>query len=126
MERAMAAAAAVVVPVALRALPLRTTLALCDAWPRTPGARATPAALARRVDRWLAKGRALWRPTCLTRTIVLYAMLRQHGHTARFHIGASGSVDRFQAHAWISLGDTALAEFDRSLTHYRDLVTHGA
>lgn len=76
MERAMAAAAMVVVPVALRVLPLRTTLALCDAWPRTAGACATPAALARRVDRWLAKGRALWRPTCLTRTIVLYAMLR--------------------------------------------------
>jgi hypothetical protein len=125
MERAMAAAAAVVVPVALRVLPLPTTLALCDAWPCTPGAHATPAALARRVDRWLAKGRALWRPTCLTRTIVLYTMLRQHGHAPRFHIGTSGPADRFHAHAWISLGDTALAEFDRSVTRYRDLVTHG-
>lgn len=122
----MAAAATLLVPVALRALPLRTTLALCDAWPRTPGAGATPAALARRVDRWIARGRALWRPTCLTRTMVLYTMLRQHGYAPRLHIGTSGPAHRFQAHAWISLGDRALAEFDHGLDDYRSLVTHGA
>ena len=122
----MSAAATVLVPVALRALPLRTTLALCDAWPRTLGARATPAALARRVDRWMARGRALWRPTCLTRTMVLYTMLRQHGYTPRLHIGTFGSAHRFQAHAWISLGGSALAEFDHSLDDYRTLVAHGA
>lgn len=126
IERAMAAAVTILVPVALRALPFRTTLALCDAWPRTRGAHAAPAALARRVDRWIARGRALWRPTCLTRTMVLYTMLRQHGHTPRLHIGALGSADRFQAHAWISLGDSALAEFDHPVDDYRRLVTHGA
>lgn len=126
IERAMAAAATLLVPVALRTLPFRMTLALCDAWPRTPGARATPAALARRVDRWIARGRALWRPTCLTRTMVLYTMLRQHGYTPRLHVGASGSAHQFQTHAWISLGSNALAEFDRSLDDYRSLVTHGA
>ena len=125
-ERAMAGLAALLVPVALRALPFRTILAVCDAWPRTPGARATPAALARRVDRWMARGRALWRPTCLPRTMVLYTMLRQHGYTPRLHIGASGSASRFQAHAWISLGDGPLAEWDGSLHDYRTLVTHGA
>ena len=121
----MAVAAAIVVPLALRALRFRATLALCDAWPRTPGARATPSALARRVDRWMATGRVLWRPTCLTRALVLYTMLRQHGHAPRIHIGTSGPAGRFRAHAWLSLGGTPLAEFD-GLGDYRELVTHGA
>src|ERR671924_223894 len=91
IEDGLALAAATVVPIALRILPLRATLALCDAWPRWPGERAPADALARRVDRWMARGRALWRPTCLTRTVVLYAMLRQHGYVPRLHIGTSGT-----------------------------------
>ncbi len=126
IERALAIAATIVVPVALRTMPFRTTLALCDAWPRTPGARASARALARRVDRWLAIGRALWRPTCLTRTLVLYAMLRQHGHRPRLHIGTAGTTQEFRAHAWLSLGGVPVAESDPSLGGYRELLTHGA
>lgn len=122
----MSVAAAIVVPVALRLLPLRATLALCDAWPRVPSARTAGDALARRVDRWMAHGRTLWRPTCLTRTLVLYTLLRQHGHAPRLHIGASGSAHRFRAHAWISLGGAAVAEPDPSLGDYRELLVHGA
>ena len=47
IERAMAVAATIVVPVALRALPFRTTLAICDAWPATRGTSVSAAALAR-------------------------------------------------------------------------------
>ena len=126
IERALAVTATIVVPIALRALPFRATLALCDVWPRTRGSRASPNALARRVDRWLAKGRALWRPTCLTRTVVLYAMLRQHGHRPRLHIGTSGLAHEFQAHAWLSLGGKPIAERDPILDGYRDLLTHDA
>lgn len=126
IERTLAVAAAIVVPIALRMLPFRTTLALCDAWPRTPGARARARALARRVDRWMATGRALWRPTCLTRTLVLYVMLRQHGHRPRLHIGAAGTALDFRAHAWLSLGNVPVAESDPLLGGYHQLLTHGA
>ncbi len=122
----MAAAATIVVPVALRTLPFRTTLAICDAWPRTPGARASAPALARRVDRWLARGPFLWRSTCLTRTMVLYTMLRQHGYRPRVHIGAAGTAGHFRAHAWISLGGVPLAEFERSPDVYGELLVHDA
>jgi hypothetical protein len=122
----MAVAATVIVPAALRVLSLRATLALCDAWPRSPGISAGADALARRVDRWMAHGRALWRPTCLTRTLVLYTLLRQHGHVPRLHIGTGGSAQQFRAHAWVSLGGTVVAEPSPSLGEYRELVVHGA
>ena len=121
----MALAAAIIVPAALRLLPFRATLALCDAWPRGPSAGAGAAALARRVDRWMAHGRTLWRPTCLTRTLVLYTWLRQHGHDPRLHIGTSGSAHHFRAHAWISLGGAVVAEPDPSVGDYRELLVHG-
>jgi hypothetical protein len=126
IERALAAAATIVVPVALRALPFRTTLALCDAWPTTRGPLASAPALARRVDRWLAHGRSLWRSTCLTRTMVLYTVLRQHGHRPRLHIGTAGPAHQFRAHAWISLGGVPLAEFESSLERYDELLAHDA
>jgi hypothetical protein len=124
IERAMAVAATIVVPVALRALPFRATLAMCDAWPRTPGAGASARAIARRVDRWMANGLALWRSTCLTRTLVLYTMLRQHGHRPRLHIGAFGSARTFRAHAWVSLFGTPVGELESSLHGYRELLAH--
>jgi hypothetical protein len=126
IERAIAAVATAVVPVALRALPFRTTLAICDAWPRTRGTPASAFALARRVDRWLARGRSLWRSTCLTRTLVLYTMLRQHGYRPRLHIGTAGPAHQFQAHAWISLGGKPLAEFASSPAAYGELLAHDA
>lgn len=126
IERAMAAAATIVVPVAPRALPFRATLAICDAWPTTQGARASAPALARRVDRWLAHGRSLWRSTCLTKTLVPYTMLRRHGHRPRLAIRTAGPAHHFRAHAWISLGGVPLAGFEPSLEGYRELLAHDA
>jgi hypothetical protein len=122
----MALALTLVVPVALRLLPLRMTLGLCDAWPRSPGTRAGVSALARRVDRWMKWGRLVWRPTCLTRALVLYTMLRQHGYAPRLHIGTYGPWSHFTAHAWVSLGDDVVAEPGPSRADYRPLVAHGA
>lgn len=124
IERAMAVAATIVIPAALRVLPLRATLRLCDAWPRTRGPHTRPEALARRVDRWLARGRGPWRPTCLTRTLVLYTMLRQHGHAPRLHLGASGSAGHFSAHSWVSLGGVPVAE-PHLPSAYRELRVAG-
>jgi|SRR5919108_6680360 hypothetical protein len=126
IERGMALALTFFIPVALRLLPFRMTLALCDAWPRSPGTVASAAALARRVDRWLQRGRFLWRPTCLTRALVLYTMLRQHGHSPHLHIGTRGSRMQFSAHAWVSLGGSAVGEPTPLLAEYRPLIAHGA
>jgi hypothetical protein len=126
VERTMALALTLLVPVALRLLPFRMTLALCDAWPRSPGRTASAAALGRRVDRWMQRGRFLWRPSCLTRALVLYTMLRQHGHAPHLHIGTRGPRRQFSAHAWVSLGEDIVAEPRRSLEEYRPLIAHGA
>jgi hypothetical protein len=125
IERLMAAAAFVSVPVAVRLLPWTATMRLCDAWPRSAGRRASAPVLAHRVDRWMARTAGFWRAGCLDRALVLYVMLRQHGHAPRLHIGARGTSVRFQAHAWVSLGGAPVAEPDAGTTH-RELVHHGA
>jgi hypothetical protein len=126
IERVLAAAAVLVLPLVLRVLPLRTTLALCDAWPRSPAPHALPATLARRIDRWMRHGRSLWRPTCLTRAVILYAMLRQHGYAPAFHIGTHGAATSFHAHAWTSLGGLPIGEPPAPPVVYDLLVRHGA
>jgi hypothetical protein len=126
IERALAVAATIIIPVAVRVLPFHATLALCDAWPRLRKSQARADALARRVDRWMARGRAVWRATCLTRTLVLYTMLRQHGYAPILHVGTVGPAHRFRAHAWVSLGGTPVGELDASLSDYRQLVVHAA
>ena len=127
IERAMAVAATVVIPAALRVLSLRATLTVCDRWPRTPPrTRVSGDTLARRVDRWLARGRGPWRPTCLIRALVLYTLLRQHGYVPRLHIGTAGTVARFRAHAWVTLGGAPVGEAEAALAHHRQILAHGA
>ena len=100
VERSCALAAVVVIPPLLAVLPLPAVLAACDHWPRTGRGDATPNGLADRVRRWLARGRGPWTSSCLTRSLVLYAMLRQHGFRPRLHVGVAGTALRFDAHAW--------------------------
>ena len=125
-ERVTALAAVVVVPLALRLLPLRMVLAVCDRWPSVAPHPARPAALADRVRRWLERGRGPWRSTCLTRSAVLYAMLRQHGHVAGFCVGVSGTSARFEAHAWVTVNGTAIDQPAGTAEQYRLLLAHHA
>ena len=125
-ERGLALAATVVIPVALRVLPLPSVLALCDRWPSVRKPRYAPHALARRVRRLLAHGRGPWESTCLTRSLVLYTMLRMHGHRPRFVVGVAGSESKFAAHAWIVMGDAPFAEPGAVARDYAPLLSHGA
>lgn len=125
-ERIVAVAAAVIIPPALRALPLPRVLALCDRWPRVAVRRARPSVLAQRVRRWLAAGRGPWRSTCLTRSAVLYAMLRQHGHDPEFFVGVAGRASRFDAHAWVAVGGHPVDQPDGVIGGYRLLLAHHA
>jgi hypothetical protein len=124
LERVLALAAATAVPAMLAALPLRTVLRICDSWPRGPGARHSPAALAKRVRRWLAHGRGPWTSTCLTRALVLYTMLRQHGYGPRIVIGVDGARLRFDAHAWVELDGKAVEEPVEAVATFRELFVH--
>lgn len=124
-ERAAALAAVLLIPLLLALLPLPAVLAICDRWPRVGGGRATPNGLADRVRRWLARGRGPWTSSCLTRSLVLYAMLRQHGHRPRLHVGVAGDPRAFAAHAWVTLDGRPLEEPATVAERYQALMVHG-
>jgi transglutaminase superfamily protein len=125
VERAGAAAAVVFVPLLLALVPLPAVLAVCDHWPRLGDGRASPDALASRARRWLKRGRGPWTSSCLTRSLVLYAMLRQHGHRPRLHVGVEGDSRAFAAHAWVTLDGRPIEQPPGVGTRFRSLVVHG-
>lgn len=126
LERAHALGAALLVPLALHFLSLPNVLVLCDRWPVVALPRATPRALARRVHRWLAYGRGPWASSCLTRSLVLYVMLRQQGYQPRFVVGVAGVEQQFDAHAWITLAGMPVADAPDVIGDYTQLLAHGA
>lgn len=125
-DRATAAMVALAVPLALRALSLPRVLALCDRWPRIATQPARPLVLAQRTRRWMAFGRGPWTSTCLTRSAVLYAMLRQHGYAPEFFVGVAGSAREFEAHAWVTVNGRPVDQPERVADEYRLLVAHHA
>lgn len=124
-ERAVAVTAVVVIPLLLALLPLPAVLAVCDRWPRVGGGRASPNGLADRVRRWLAHGRGPWASSCLTRSLVLYAMLRQHGYRPTLSLGVDGDAHDFVAHAWVSLGAVPVEGPIGVAERYQPLMVHG-
>ncbi len=126
IERLLAVLATLLVPLALRLLPLATALALCDRWPRVAISPRTPVQLANRVRRWLSHGSGPWSSSCLTRSLVLYAMLRQHGHHPRFVLGVAGTSNTFDAHAWVTVDGTPVADALDVIGAYTQLLSHGA
>jgi hypothetical protein len=125
LERGVALAATVMIPLLLTLLPFPSVLAICDRWPRTGTSRATPNGLADRVRRWLGNGRGPWASSCLTRSLVLYAMLRQHGHRPRLHVGVDGDTRAFAAHAWVTLDGETVEQPSTVGERYQPLVVHG-
>ena len=125
LERSGALAATIGIPLLLAALPLPAVLSVCDRWPRIGRGGATPDGLADRTRRWLARGRGPWTSSCLTRSLVLYAMLRQHGFRPRLHVGVAGTERRFDAHAWITIGGQPLEQPAGVADSYRSLMVHG-
>lgn len=124
-DRVLALAATVITPVALRFLRLPRAMELLDRGPRLPAAGAHPVVLADRVQRWLSHGVLLWRSTCLTRSAVLYAMLRQHGYHPSLHLGITSGNGDFEAHAWVSLDGAPIADAAANVQRYQRLYVHG-
>jgi len=77
-------------------LPPRAELSLTD-----PEARARAEQIARMVQ--IAAGRSPLRPSCLDRSLVLWALLRRHGYRSTLRIGARKEGTRFEAHAWVEV-----------------------
>lgn len=125
LERGSALLALVLIPLLLALLPLPVVLAVCDRWPAVAGRGATPDGLADRVRRWLSHGRGPWKSSCLTRSLVLYALLRQHGYQPRLSLGVNGDSREFVAHAWISLGGIPVDGPADIADRYRPLMVHG-
>ena len=67
-------------------------------------------ALARLVR--VASARSPFGGNCLTRSLVLYRLLRQHGLEAGLRIGVHRPSGRFEAHAWVEHAGEALNEHD--------------
>ena len=124
-ERMLAAIATIIAPLALRILPLPRAMKLLDRGPRLASARAHPVVLAERVQRWMSHGVLVWRSTCLTRSAVLYAMLRQHGYRPFLHLGVLGGQGDLEAHAWVSLDGRPIADADQNVQRYQRLYVHG-
>ena len=125
IERGSALLAVVVIPLLLAALPLPAVLAVCDNWPPLGDGAATPRGLAHRVRRWLHHGRGPWTSSCLTRSLVLYAVLRGHGHHPCISLGVEGDSRDFVAHAWVSLGGVPVDDAPEALAQFRPLMVHG-
>ena len=125
-ERLLALSAVIFLPLALRLLTLSRALALCDRWPVITSHPASPYGLADRTHRWLSHGRGPWTSSCLTRSIVLYTLLRSHGYTPCLHIGVAGEPSRFLAHAWVTVQGRPVGERPVAVTSYRELMVHGS
>jgi hypothetical protein len=125
IERGSALLAVIVVPLLLAVLPLPAVLAVCDRWPSVGRGAASPRGLALRVRRWLAYGRGPWTSSCLTRSLVLYALLRREGHHPRLSLGVQGDSRQFVAHAWVTLGGVPVDDSPDAIERFQPLMVHG-
>lgn len=114
--RLRAVAAALVLPPALRLVSLARLMSLVALQPAAALPAAAPlddAALARWVNGLLRRLPGPWHLTCLSRSVVLYHLLRRAGRPVELCIGvfrpAGGSVG---AHAWLVLHDVPYLEHE--------------
>ncbi len=77
-------------------------------------------AVARRVARiQQAVARHLtWHASCLERSLVLWWQLGRRGIAAEMRIGARKEAGRFEAHAWVELGNVVLDDAGETHTHF--------
>lgn len=58
-----------------------------------------------------ASRHGLFRPACLTRSLALQRLLERRGiRASRVCVGVRLEGDRFEAHAWVELGDQILGD----------------
>ena len=133
--RVRAAAAALILPAAIRVMSLGRLMTWItpDVSKHRPVAPIDDTALARWVSRILAHLPGPWHLSCLNRSVVLYHLLRAAGRPVELCIGARRvpREARISAHAWLvldgapylesetrSTGLPIVARFPDALAHY--------
>jgi hypothetical protein len=119
MLRAEAHAAAALLRIALRLLPLPHIVALLARIPASRDRISTPADCAAAAA--VAARRAA-HPTCLITSLTAFALLARRGYRVRFVVGAARD-DGFDAHAWVTIADVPLVPCARQ---YVPLWSYGA
>jgi hypothetical protein len=118
--------ACLTIPPALRLVPL-DRLAHRLGRPRTlkrPSAEQQEAIM-RRVDALLGRLPPPWRRTCLTRTAVLYHLLRRSGMPVELCLGVRASNGKVEAHAWMEREGVPYMEGE-GMKDYEELARFGA
>jgi hypothetical protein len=59
-----------------------------------------------------------WQASCLERSLVLWWQLRRSGIAAEMRIGARKEGGRFEAHAWVELGNVVLNDSGETHMHF--------
>lgn len=65
-----------------------------------------------------ASRHVFFRTNCLEKSLVLWWLLRARGIFADLRIGARKDADRFEAHAWVEFGGTALSGPNDAHLHF--------
>jgi hypothetical protein len=77
-----------------------------------------------------AAGYALWRPTCLPQSLVLWWLLRRQGIYADLRLGVIPKAGRLEAHAWVEFQGTVLNDRDdvylRFAPFQGEIIRHGS
>ena len=103
--RVRAAAAALILPAAIRVMSLARLMTWLtpDLAKRRAVIPIDDSALARWVSRILAHLPGPWHLSCLNRSVVLYRLLRAAGRPVELCIGVRRVTGRISAHAWLVL-----------------------
>ena len=100
----------------------RWKTALAHVTPRLPraGSQQPEIAAAQRVARIqeAVSRHLIWRASCLERSLVLWWQLERRGIAAEIRIGARKEAGRFEAHAWVELGDVVLNDSGEAHLHF--------
>lgn len=59
-----------------------------------------------------------WHASCLERSLVLWWQLERRGIAAEIRIGARKEAGRFEAHAWVELGNVVLNDSGEAHVHF--------
>lgn len=55
-------------------------------------------------------GKLIFRTRCFKRSLVLFRLLRSHGHDARAHVGFSKEGSTLTGHAWVTINGERISE----------------
>lgn len=60
----------------------------------------------------IAAAHSLFRPSCLDRSFLLWAMLRRRGIESDLFLGVRKDEEKFEAHAWVEINGVVLNDMD--------------